>query len=450
MVVPDQQAHHLIKDLGDGLILRRATSEDAEQLAEFNAHIHMQDDSKEPDQRVAQWTGDLLTRSHPTTGPADFTIVEDRNQKKIVSTMVLISQTWSYAGIDFKVGRPELVGTDPAFRERGLVRAQFETIHRWSAERGEQVQGITGIPYYYRQFGYEMALELGGGRVGFLQQIPKLEGDEPFSLRPAVEIDIPFLVELDSQMNKRYLVSCSRDADLWRYELSGRNPNNVNNSVIKMIESETGNAVGFIAYPPYLWGGMMAATAFEIKPGHSWASITPSVMRHLKAVGDKYSAEQENAQNFERFGFWLGSQHPVYEVIPDKLPKTRAPYAWFLRVPDLPGFIRHIRPQLEARIAASALVGYQGEIRLTFYKSGLRLVVEGGRLVGIEQWKPEPERGSGDAGFPGLTFLQLVFGYRNMSELKFSFADCWTKNDQIANLLDILFPKTASSVWPLS
>lgn len=450
MAVHDQQTNHPIKDLENGLILRRATSADSEQLAAFNAHIHMQEDSKDPDQRVGQWTSDLLDRSHPTTGPADFTIVEDLNLKKIVSTMVLISQTWSYAGIDFKVGRPELVGTDPAYRERGLVRAQFETIHRWSAERGEQVQGITGIPYYYRQFGYEMALELGGGRVGFLQQIPKLEGDEPFALRAAAESDIPFLVDLSSQMNQRYLVSCPRDVDTWRYELSGRNPNNVNNSVIRIIESETGDALGFIAHPPYLWGGMMAVTAYEIKPGQSWAAITPSIMRHLKTVGDEYSSEQENGRDFERFGFWLGSQHPVYEVIPDKLPKTRSPYAWFLRVPDLPGFIQHIRPQLEARLAASVLVGYQGEIKLTFYNSGLQLVLESGCLVGIEQWKPEPERGSGDAGFPGLTFLQLVFGYRNMSELKFSFADCWTKNDQIAILLDILFPKTASSVWPLS
>jgi hypothetical protein len=78
------------------------------------------------------------------------------------------------------------------------------------------------------------------------------------------------------------------------------------------------------------------------------------------------------------------------------------------------------------------------------------MVFEGGRLSIVEDWKPEPDRNSGDAGFPGLTFLQMVFGFRNLSELKYAFADCWTKGEQIPVLLDILFPKMASSVWPIS
>jgi hypothetical protein len=36
--------------------------------------------------------------------------------------MNLISQIWAYEGIPFGVGRPELVGTLPEYRNRGLVR----------------------------------------------------------------------------------------------------------------------------------------------------------------------------------------------------------------------------------------------------------------------------------------------------------------------------------------
>ena len=66
-----------------------------------------------------------------------------------------------------RLGAPSWSGTKPEYRNRGLVRAQFEAIHAWSAERGELVQGITGIPYYYRMFGYEMVMPLGGGRAGY-------------------------------------------------------------------------------------------------------------------------------------------------------------------------------------------------------------------------------------------------------------------------------------------
>src|SRR5215213_5710787 len=97
---------------------------------------------------------DLLTRPHATLKPDDFTIVEETSTGRIVSSLNLIPQTWMYEGTEFGVGRPELVGTLAEFRGRGLVRAQFDVVHQWSAARGHMVQGITGIPYYYRQFGY--------------------------------------------------------------------------------------------------------------------------------------------------------------------------------------------------------------------------------------------------------------------------------------------------------
>ena len=447
-----QKEKSYLKDLGDGLILRQATPADGEALATFNAYVHQREDANESDERVGVWVRDLIERPHPTFHPSDFTIVENVSTGAIVASLNLISQTWSYAGIEFKVGRPELVGTDPDFRERGLIRAQFETIHQWSAQRGEMVQAITGIPYYYRIFGYEMAMELGGGRAGFNPQVPKLKQgeNEPYRIRNASEADLPFLMDLNSQADQRYLVSCVRDELMWRYELNGRGLQNVNRIEIKIVETQKSEAIGYLIHPPYRWGAMMPVTGYEIKSGRSWVDVTPTVIRYLQSTGAEYSTESGKDQDAEAFGFWLGSDHPVYKVIPDRLPRIRDPYAWYLRVPDLPGFIQHIAPALEARLAISPLVGHSGELKLTFYRSGLRLVFETGQMVGIEEWKPTPQGHSGDAGFPGLTFLQLVFGYRNLADLKFAFADCWAKNDQARVLLEILFPKQASRVWPVS
>ena len=81
--------------------------------------------------------------------------------------MNLISQTWTYNGIPFKVGRPEIVGTDPEYRHRGTVRKQFDTVRVESRSQSEMVQAITGIPYYYRQFGYKMTVQLDNWRAGY-------------------------------------------------------------------------------------------------------------------------------------------------------------------------------------------------------------------------------------------------------------------------------------------
>jgi hypothetical protein len=441
-----------LKDLGNGLILRRASVEDTDELVAFNSEIHSDDWPQRPDERVGAWTRDLMQRSHPTFKVDDFTVVEDTKTRRIVSSMNLISQTWSYAGIPFGVGRPELVGTLPEYRNRGLVRAQFEVIHRWSAERGQKVQAITGIPYYYRLFGYEMAINLNSGRAGYRPNIPFLkEGErEPYEIRPALEADLGFISALYAQGCRRSLVSCIWDEALWRYELSGKSDQNVNRMHLRIIETLAGDPVGFFAHPIMNWGSMMATIAYEVLPGCSLAAITPTVIRYLHSVGEIYAVEDGGKkEDWSSFGFWLGGEHPVYEVLEGRLPFIRKPYAYYIRVPDLPDFLRHIRPVLEQRLSTSAFSGYSGELKLTFYHTGLRLLFEKGRLITVGSWKPVPQGHSGQAAFPGLTFLQMLFGYRSLEELAYAFPDC-SCQDEIWGLLKALFPKQDSDLWPIS
>jgi hypothetical protein len=454
--------HQVLRDLVGGLVLRCANLSDMEALSSFNAMIHSDDGADKPDQRIGDWTRDLFDSPHPTYHVEDFTIVEDTNTGKIVSSLNLISQTWSYGGVEFGVGRPELVGTLPEYRNRGLVRAQFEVVHQWSAERGEILQAITGIPYYYRLFGYEMAGNLDGGRVGYVAHIPRLKEDEKetYSIRPALLADIPFLMELYELGTKRSRLACVRDEALWRYELEGRREQNVNRTALYIIEDLEGQPVAFFGTPPFAWGEMQACNLFEVRPGHSWLPVAHALIRFLEKLhaehsakhSAKHSAGQPNAKPFTAFGFWLGEDHPVYQVIPKRLPYFRKPYAWYLRLPDLPGFIKLIAPVLEKRLADSYIAGYTGELRLTFYTGGLRLGFEKGKLTQAEDYKPTPVGHEGDAAFPGLTFLQLLFGYRTLEELEEAFPDCWcwSVKEEAPLVLNTLFPRQISQIWPVS
>ena len=437
----------ILRDLGDGLILRRASPEDAEALEKFNADIHS--NSEGDRQCVAAWTRDLLTRPHPTFRPNNFTIVEEVSTRRIVSTLNLISQTWSYEGIPFGVGRPELVGTLPEFRNRGLVRLQFEEIHKWSAQRGEMVQAITGIPFYYRQFGYEMALDLDGRRFGYEPQVPKLrkEETEPYRIRTAQESDLPFIATLYSQTRARSMIACERTPELFRYELMGRSENN-NCWVNCIVEDPSSRLVGYFGHPGYNYQTTLVAARYEVKPGLSWLEVTPSVVRYLWAKGQEYAKRYGGECN--SFGFLLGASHPAYEALGDRLPRIRDPYAWYLRVPDIRGFLNHIKPVLEKRLAESIAAGHSREIRISFYRTGLRLNIDHGEITAIESWKPGPGDEEGDAAFPNLTFLQLLFGYRSFEELEYTLADCWCGSEDVRTLLKILFPKKLSNVYPIA
>jgi hypothetical protein len=169
------------------------------------------------------------------------------------------------------------------------------------------------------------------------------------------------------------------------------------------------------------------------------------VIRYLEATGEAYGS-RAGGDAFSSFGFWLGREHPVYEIVSSRTPRLSKPYAWYLRLADIPTFIRHIAPALEKSLGSSPFAGHSGELKLTFFRSGLKLTLEKGRLAGVDAWKPEPNGFSGDVSFPDLTFLQLLFGYRSLDELGHAFADCRWGNDNTHGLMNALFPKQASHV----
>jgi hypothetical protein len=438
--------HHLPRDLGDGLVLRWATPADREPLAQFNGRVHGRDRF---DDFVAAWTRDLMSGSHPTCGPSDFTLVEDtRREGKIVSSLCLIPQAWTYAGLPFGVGRPEAVGTDPEYRRRGLVRAQFEAIHAQSAALGHLVQGITGIPWYYRQFGYEYALDLGGGRIAYFSNVPTLKAGEtePYRLRPMTPSDLPFATPLYDALCARSLVACPRADDVWRYRLTGPSPDSFLAPRFQVIETAEGRPVGYVAPGRELWGGMFVIFELEVAAGQSLRAVMPPVLRAMKAQAEAEAAAQKKDVNALYFNF--GREHPAFDAIPERLPKFRPPYGWYIRVADVPGFLRHVAPVLEARLALSPLAGHTGELKINEYTRGFKMVLEKGRITSLEPWQ-RPDGEEENAAFPPLVFLQLLFGQRALADLRAAYPDCWA-DDEAEALLNALFPRLPSNVIPLS
>jgi hypothetical protein len=431
----------ILRDLGNGLIMRRATREDTDALSEFNGNIHGED---EIDRKgVIAWTRDLLTRPHATIQPGDFTIVEETATGRIISSMNLIPQTWIYEGIEFGVGRPELVGTLPEFRGRGLIRAQFEEVHKWSAERGHMVQAITGIPYYYRQFGYEYALNLNRWHMSSV--VPKLKNGEheKYTIRPAQESDVPFLLSVYEYGSSRGMVRVKWTAEHWHnnlYELSEENFHRLEFRILERVGSQ--ESVGYFGQTPTLGSSGARAFHYELVPGVSWLEVTPYVIRYLWDTGQEY-AKRDN-RSCTTFSFLLGAEHPAYEVLGNQIVTGGQPYAWYLRVPDLVGYLNHIKPVLEKRLANSIACGHSGEYLIGMYPKGVRLILENGRIT-LEPWKPD-HADHGDAGFPMFTFLKILFGYRSFEELKYAFPDCWWSGDNTRLLVNILFPKKNSSL----
>lgn len=436
----------LPRDLGDGLTLRWARPEDVDELAEFNSIVHS--DTAEPDENIRMWIYDLFRENHPTTGPGDFTVVVDeKNSGKIISSLNLISQTWAYAGIPFGVGRPEVVGTNPDYRRKKLVKIQMDVVHAKSAARGELVQGITGIPWYYRQFGYAMALNLSGARWMQWSSVTKLEAgqEESYRLRPATISDLPVLTRLYQIHSAPGLISRVKTETEWHYELTIPDKKNHFNRNYSLIENITGEPIGYVEAKP-AQHGPYAVRELAVLPGYSLRMVCEFLARYIKVEAEELNKERKNPIICISWAF--GAEHPAYTALGNQLDKPLSPYSWFIRVADLPRFIRHIASALEKRLVGSVMEGYSGTLRLNFYHSNLTIVFDKGKLTEVGTFKPT-KVADGDALFPDLTFLQVLFGHRSLSELNYIYPDCYATNERSALLINTLFPKQASEVVAL-
>nr|BFE78207.1 hypothetical protein GCM10020093_008080 [Planobispora longispora] len=79
---------------------------------------------------------------------------------RVVSTATLLDEEVRVGGVRLPAGQVELVATDREYEGRGLVRALMRWAHERSAARGHVIQAMIGIPYFYRLFGYEYAVDI--------------------------------------------------------------------------------------------------------------------------------------------------------------------------------------------------------------------------------------------------------------------------------------------------
>jgi GNAT superfamily N-acetyltransferase len=443
------------RDLGAGLVLRWSAARDAEDIAELCGLVFRWD-RDEPNLGVANAVRRYLRGDHPAVQPEDVVVVEDTGKagNRIVACAFYLREEWEFEGIAVPVARPDIVATEPGYRNKGLVRAALEVIHERAAREDRPVQGITGIPYFYRQFGYEYAIdERGSVTVAALAMVPdKPVEEEPYRLRQAGSQDIPAISACHRQQQAAYLVSRRLPDSFWQYYIDAEHEADAgwNDQRLRVIETANGDFRGFVFTPFRRSVDVFTVTMVTVVPGTNLYDAAPALLRQLKRLGEQTPVDRSQATPAEpdkallNLVLELGRNHPFYDTLrPEWLPHRERPTAWYVRVPDLPGFLRRIAPVLERRLAGSTFSGYSGELRLDFYRGGLRMVFAQGELKTVEDCRFGAYDNSAKAGFPPLTFLRLVFGYSSLDDLRAAYPDVWV-NGEAEALLVALFPKRVS------
>jgi GNAT superfamily N-acetyltransferase len=432
------------KQLPNGLILRSLSedySSDRDCLPDFYASINTANETEYVKEGLRLWVRDLMN-GHPTVTPDDMLVIIDpAKDDMLVSATLLIPQTWCYEDIAIQVGRPELVATHPDYRNRGLVRALFEAIHERSESLGHQLQVITGIPHFYRQFGYTMAVELGQHAVFQLSALsdPAPDYKPAYTLRPATPDDIPSISRWNAYFGRERLLTDAYTPGELHYEITGRHSGYFPHTDYQVIVDAEGQSVGYLTMlsslgDPYA----VRCIAYVVGDQASYLATFNDVMQAIKSWAmHRYSY----CPAMLAFG---GGVHDALDRLIDRSPGgliRRRESAWYIRVPDTIAFLKTITPVLERRLEGSGAHRYTGELRIGFYDlKGISFQFEAGRVIDII---PISGKDDYDVSFPWHMFWNVVFGYRTCDEI-FAILPEVRANPKATVLLEALFPKKKS------
>lgn len=421
--------------VGDDFELRMADDSDAEALIVLHDRV----------QGEGQWTSILTDGTHPTTKVENFTVIEDVKNKKIVSSMCYIPQVWRYGTESFNVARLEMVSTLEEYRSKGFIRMQFQHIHEICASNDCNVTVVVGIPWFYKKFGYDMALKYWNQNIIPISALHNYTDNKKkgISIAAASISDITFYTKIALAYFSKFDISCEVPENYWKHLFFERKGERLITAIIKSDKNES---IGAICHAPALDENALTVFFCDIIKGISWLDVAPALFDYFKRIGNEF-ALKDNC-HFDAINFGLNMDvHPINTLLTDCpafYRRAEAPFAWYVRVNDMAKFTLNVKKTLENRLADSLAQGYSGSLKIGFYSGGLTLTFENGTIIDTKNGMPE----NPDCSIPQECFKQLLFGYKSLEELRLYSAEV-NVGGVPRILLGILFPKTQSSIFSI-
>ncbi len=336
---------------------------------------------------------------------------------RVVSTMATFPMRVRFGSAHIPGSQIEFVATDGEYEGLGLVRRQFDYHHADLERRGELLQVIVGITYFYRRFGYEYALPIADWRsipAAALSSIPA-----GWSVRTASIDDADTLVRLEAEAQRAVDLAVEFTPELWRYVL--RSP--VYRTVIAEHDG-TPVACGRLYLSeddPYV---LDLAGSSRIGIGAVLAAMADTVQDQPLTLLDRAATRPFVAE--------LGTTE-------------RSNDAYYARIGDPVAFLNAVRPELSRRLAGSPLAAASGTGMISLYAASIRFDYADGEIATFS-WHPGEQApiSKGGSGVAPDRFTSLLVGPLGFSGLADRYPD--VNGGRQTGLMEALFPRQLSDV----
>jgi hypothetical protein len=319
------------------------------------------------------------------------------------------------------------VATRPDYRRRGLQRMLNDAFDRYAIEHGFDLCALAGIPYFYRQFGYEYAVDLDHSTTLDAERIP--EAEDGLEARSFTEDDVDAASAMLDEAQSRYYVRCPRTRGVW---LMQHRTGHYNGEPFKAVAlTAEGELKAYMRYSVDTSNSVLVLKEAGLEsPRYAW-----QVLAYVGAACKVYGLKKVNSKQF--YG-----DEPTRSMV--RLGGVSvAPYAWQVKVLDHLGLFRKLAPLLESRLRRSGYGGLCETLNLNFRKFNIEMTVKESKIVGIERGVDCRDR---TIGLNPYVFPKLLLGHRGVTELEAAYPD-FRVRDTHRPILEAMFPRRPGYIF---
>jgi predicted acetyltransferase len=353
-------------------------------------------------------------------------ILSVKHGGRIVATLNIIPQTWSIDGIPLKAAEMGMVATLPEYRKQGLQRILNKAYDKKVEEDKFDLSVIEGIPYFYRQFGYEYTIPLDVETKLAVNKIP--DYNHRFKIRRLKDEDLPTTAKLLQESQSKYLVHTVRSEDTWLAQhRTGWQADWPFEGY--MVEDED-VAVGYFR----LSG--RGSELFLVEVSEVDQLVAESILGFLKS----YAVGKGLTELVSR----VSHDEPFSKVLKSIGGEENKPYAWQVKVIDHFRLFQKLVPLLERRLASSHYRRLTDKVKINLQRRCVVLDVVDGKIKEIyscEGFRKDEVRINYEV------FPQLLLGSKSIDELCGFYQDV-SVTPRYRELVNVLFPKGSSFIHP--
>ena len=410
------------------------TDEDVEQLVKFHSIVHPEDDIEVLPRQI-----DNL----PGFGREMNYFIRDLDKGIIVSALNSIPFIWNYEDIPLRNLELGWVGTLEDYRRKGLNKLLYTHFDNLLLEGGYDISTIQGIPYYYRQFGYDFVIPMDRTvwiRTNQIQPFDEKNPPEYMKLivRHAEKKDIPSMMELFDEQNHKLLIYSPRSPELWEIQESEKKQ--FENEFLTYTVNDGSQIIGYFR--------LVKDIKKDSSPNQSKMQIIESSIRTFDGVRRvvQFLRNEAVQDDISLIGTLGPSFNSLSKVMENFGGTGKEWWKYQVRIPNMTSLLQKISPVLERRLKGTMFEGLTYDVIVNTFQNCYKLKFVNGKIDEVTNLGPQQVNENQAFRAPPNDLARLVLGAYSIKEIEQNNIDFIVRGD-VRLIAETLFPKKESSVY---